>query len=309
MKRMSLGAVVLLSICLALFLIACEGGENAPVSTTTATPSPTAATPSPTSAVAGSPEAGAAPAAPVYIALGDSLAVGDGASDPSSTAYVPQFHQYLRQALGIPDLALMNLGHGGDTSADLINYGHLAQAVNEIRARDFDESLDNDVQVVTLDIGANDVLGLFFTLVLSGTCPDLQTSLAKPECVGDLQDALDGLRENFDQALDELGQADPDLTILTADVYNPFSGSGLAFDEVAEWALEGREGSPVEEGLNDIIRSVAGEHGVPVADWYSAFEGKSAEFIAPDHIHANDAGYAAMTDALVVAYEASGDLH
>jgi lysophospholipase L1-like esterase len=306
MKRMSLGAVVLLGICLALFLAGCEGGENAPVSTTTATPSPATATPSPASAVAGSP---AAAAAPIYIALGDSLAAGDGASDPSSTAYVPQFHEYLRQALGAPDLALMNLGHGGDTSADLIEHGHLAEAVSEIRARDFDESPDNDVQVVTLDIGANDVLGLFFTLVLSGTCPDLQTSLAKPECVGDLQDALDGLRENFDQALDELGQADPDLTILTADVYNPFSGSGLPFEDMAEWALEGREGSPVEQGLNDIIRSVAGEHAVPVADWYSAFEGKSAEFIAPDQIHANDAGYTAMTDALIVAYEASGNLH
>jgi lysophospholipase L1-like esterase len=299
MKRMSLGAIFLLGICLALFLAACEGGENGAVS-------PTAATPSPTSAVAGSLEAGAAP---IYIALGDSLAVGDGASDPSSTAYVPQFHQYLRQTLGIPDLALMNLGHGGDTSADLIEHGHLAQAVSEIRARDFDESPDDDVQVVTLDIGGNDVLGLFFTLALSGTCPDLQTSLAKPECVGGLQDALDGFRENFDQALDELVQADPHLTILTADLYNPFSGSGLAFEDVAEWALEGREGSPVEEGLNDIIRSVAGEHGVPVADWYGPFEGKSGEFIAADQIHANDAGYAAMTDALVVAYEASGDLH
>jgi lysophospholipase L1-like esterase len=296
---MSLGAVVLFGVCLALFLVACEGRENGDASTT-------AATPSPTSAVAGSPEAAAAP---IYIALGDSLAVGDGASDPSSTAYVPQFHQYLRQALGIPDLALMNLGHGGDTSADLIEHGHLAEAVSEIRARDFDESPVNDVQVVTLDIGGNDLLDLFLTLVISGTCPDLETSLAKPECVSGLQDALDGLRGNFDQALDELEQADPDLPILTADLYNPFSGSGLAFEEVAEWALEGREGSPVEEGLNDIIRSVAGEHGVPVADWYGAFEGKSAEFIAPDHIHANDAGYRAITDALVVAYEASGSLH
>jgi acyl-CoA thioesterase-1 len=306
MKRISLGAVVLFGICLALFLAGCEGGENAPVSPTAATPSPTATMPSPTATVAGSPEAAAAP---IYIALGDSLAVGDGASDPSSTAYVPQFHQYLRQALGIPDLALMNLGHGGDTSADLINYGHVAQAVSEIQARDFDESPDNDVQVVTLDIGGNDLLDLFLTLVITGTCPDLETSLAKAECVNGLQDALDGLRENFDQALDELRQADPDLPILTADLYNPFSGSGLAFEDVAEWALEGREGSPVEEGLNDIIRSVAGEHGVPVADWYSAFEGKSAEFISPDQIHANDAGYTAMTDALIVAYEASGNLH
>jgi lysophospholipase L1-like esterase len=94
--------------------------------------------------------------------------------------------------------------------------------------------------------------------------------------------------------------------VLTADLYNPFSGSGLAVDELAEAALEGREGSPVEEGLNDVIRSVAGEHGVPVADWHGAFQGKSAEFVSSDQIHPSDAGYRTMTDALIAAYEGAG---
>lgn len=292
MKRMSLAIPGLLVICLTVLLAACEDGEDGGVSTGTATASPAST---------------AGTAAPLYIALGDSLAVGDGASDPSSTAYVPLFHEYLREALEIPELALMNLGNGGDTSAELIEHGHLAEAVDEIRARNFDESLDNDVQVVTLDIGGNDLLDLFSTLVMSGTCPDLETSLAKPECANGLQDTLDGFRENFDRALDELGQADPGLPILTANLYNPFSGSGLPFEELAQWAQEGHEGSPVEEGLNDVIRSVAGEHGVAVADWHGAFQGKSAEFIAPDRIHANDAGYRAMTDAFIAAYEATGN--
>jgi len=299
---------------LLLLLAACEDGDDGGVSngTATASPSPTTAA-SPEATTSGeatptaSPQDGSADtAAPLYIALGDSLAVGDGASDPSSTAYVPLFHEYLREALDNPDLALMNLGHGGDTSADLIEHGHLAEAVDEIRARNFDESPDNDVEVVTLDIGGNDLLGLFFSLVIPGTCPDVETFLAEAECLNAFQDALDGLRENFDQALAELGQADPDLLVLTADLYNPFSGSGLPLDELAESALEGREGSPVEEGLNDVIRSIAGEHGVALADWYGSFQGKSAEFIAPDRIHANDAGYRAMTDALIAAYEAAG---
>jgi acyl-CoA thioesterase-1 len=280
-----------------VLLTACEGGEHGDISTATATATPA-------STVAASPET---TATPIYIALGDSLAVGDGASDPASTAYVPLFHEYLREALQIPELALMNLGHGGDTSAELIEHGHLAKAVDEIEARNFDEGPDNDVEVVTLDIGGNDLLGLFQSLVMPGTCPDLETFLAEPECLNAFQDALDGLRENFDQTLDELGQADPDLPILTADLYDPFSGSGLPFEELADLALEGREGSPFEEGLNDVIRSIAGEHDVPVADWYGAFQGKSAEFIAQDQIHANDAGYRAMTDALIAAYEATGD--
>lgn len=297
MKIASVAMILLVGMCLAVLATACEEGEDGGVSTATATASPA-------STVAVSPEA---TTAPLYIALGDSLATGHGASDPSSTAYVPLFHEYLREALEIPELALMNLGNGGDTSAELIEHGHVAKAVDEIRARNFDESPANDVHVVTLDIGGDDLLDLFFSLVIPGTCPDLETSLAKPECVNAFQDALDDFRENFDQALDELEQADPDLPVLTADLYNSFSGSGLPFEELAEWAQEGREGSPVEEGLNDVIRSIAGEHGVLVADWHGAFRGKSDEFIAADRIHANDAGYRAMSDALIAAHEATGD--
>ena len=36
---------------------------------------------------------------PLYLALGDSLAAGVGASDPEVTAYVPQVYQLLRQEL------------------------------------------------------------------------------------------------------------------------------------------------------------------------------------------------------------------
>jgi lysophospholipase L1-like esterase len=310
-------AALLLPLALLTLAVACDEEEE---EAARAAPSPAAAATA-TPLVTPSPEATPTPAQtqvqrlaspapslpPVYIALGDSLAAGAGASDPSSRAYVPLFHEYLGEALGIADLALMNLGHGGDTSTDLIEHGHLAKAVDEIRARNFDESPDNDVQVVTLDIGGNDLLGLFEGLVMPGTCPDAETSIAKAECLNALQDALDGLSENFDQALDELEQADPGLPVLTADLYNPFSGSGLPFEELAELALEGREGSPFEEGLNDVIRSIADEHGVAVADWYGPFQGKSAEFMAPDRIHANDAGYSVMADALIAAYEATAD--
>ncbi len=200
----------------------------------------------------------------------------------------------------------MNLGDGGDTSADLIEHGHLAEAVDEIQARNFDEGADNDVVVVTLNIGGNDLLGLFFDLVIPGTCPDVETFLAEPACLNAFQDGLEGFKENLDVALVELERADPDLPVIVGNLYNPFSGSGLPLDELAESALGGVEGTAVEEGLNDAIRSVAGEHGVPVADWQGAFEGKSAEFVAPDRIHANDAGYRAMTDALISAHEGGG---
>jgi hypothetical protein len=36
----------------------------------------------------------------VYLAVGDSIAAGEGASDPASTAYVPLFHQFLQSKDG-----------------------------------------------------------------------------------------------------------------------------------------------------------------------------------------------------------------
>ena len=58
---------------------------------------------------------------PLYLALGDSLAAGVGASNPTVTAYVPQLYELLRQQLacqpaGRPScrsLALRNLGVAG----------------------------------------------------------------------------------------------------------------------------------------------------------------------------------------------------
>src|SRR5574341_385017 len=89
---------------------------------------------------------------PEYLALGDSLAFGIGASDPDA-GYVTQVHNYLRQALdpgtadppplgAVPDafnarfLGLANLGvggpgapPGGETTATMIAGGQLAAAV------------------------------------------------------------------------------------------------------------------------------------------------------------------------------------
>ena len=50
----------------------------------------------------------------LYIALGDSLSEGSGASDPAATAFVPLVHQDLDEPY-----ELLNLGHAGDTSAQL----------------------------------------------------------------------------------------------------------------------------------------------------------------------------------------------
>src|SRR5713226_8920664 len=109
----------------------------------------------------------------VYLALGDSLSAGNGASDRNETAFVPLVHK----ALG-PNVQLLNLGVPGDTSEDLLNGGPLDQAITEITQRKNDGIAGNEVAVVTLEIGGNDLLKLFFDFVVPAICPNAKDSLS-----------------------------------------------------------------------------------------------------------------------------------
>lgn len=231
-----------------------------------------------------------------YIALGNSLSEGVGASDRETTAFVPLVHEGLGDGF-----ELLNLGHSGDTSRDLIDHGHLDEAILEVNERNSDDDPDNDVKLVTLEIGGNDLLELFFNLVLPGTCPSVTESLARPQCVDALRQALDRFGPNLETALDRLQQADPDLTIAVMTLYNPFSGGIETVAEIAEVALEGEPDTPFPAGLNDLIRSETSARGLTQVDWYPLFVGKAGEYVSPDLIHPNDTGYEVLANAVLEA--------
>ena len=228
-----------------------------------------------------------------YVALGDSLSAGVGASSPQNT-----FVALVKRHLGT-DVELINLGHSGDTSDDLLQTGKLDEAVETITTRAGDSDDSNDVRLITLEIGGNDLLGIYFSQVQTGACPDVETALTQPTCTQTLRDALDGFRPNFDTALDRLREAAPDVPIVVMTLYNPFDFLG-AIGELGVLSLDGRAGSEFPEGMNDIIRSVAGEHqDVLVANVYAAFKGRTASLLFSDFIHPNDAGYQVMADAFI----------
>src|SRR3990170_6182375 len=143
-----------------------------------------------------------------YIALGDSLSEGVGASVRGESDFVSRVRDSLPG-----EFELLNLGESGDTSGDLIDHGHLDQAVDEVERRRDDDDADNDVKLVTLEIGGNDLLNIFFDLVLPGTCPSLKEALAKPVCVGAPRFPADAFGPNLAAAIDRLQAADPDLPI------------------------------------------------------------------------------------------------
>jgi lysophospholipase L1-like esterase len=231
----------------------------------------------------------------VYIALGDSLSEGVGASDPRATGFVALVHESLGQ-----EFDLINLGHSGDTSQDLIEHGHLDDAISEIGERNLNDDPEDDVRLVTLEIGGNDLLQLYFSLVVTGICPDAETSLRKAECVEPLASVLSGFEPNLVTIVERLHAVDPQLSIVLLTLYNPFSGLGGP-GEIGELSLEGAADSPFPDGVNDIIRALASERQLILADMYPLFEGRTGELISGDLIHPNDQGYRLMADAVTEA--------
>lgn len=231
----------------------------------------------------------------LYIALGDSLSEGAGASDPRATAFVPLVRAHLGDGY-----ALLNLGHSGDTSDQLIDHGHLDDALSEIRDRNGDDDASNDVTLVTLEIGGNDLLRIYFSLVITGACPDVETSISKPECTEPFRDALDAYEPNLAATLDALQEADPALRILLLTLYNPFAGDGDT-GALGDLALEGVADTPFPDGMNDMIRRQADDHALTLVDVYPAFQDSTEDLISSDLIHPNDVGYQVMADAVIAA--------
>lgn len=240
--------------------------------------------------------------APLYLALGDSLSAGVGATGFSAEkAFVGLVHDELG-----PEFALLNLGIAGHDSHEMIAKGPLDRAIAEIGGRNDDDDPDNDVEVVTLEIGGNDLLDLFFDLVLPGRCPSVAEGLQTPECVEALRETLDTYESNLGQILDRLQEADPELNLFLMTLYNPFSGASPLLDELGELSLEGAPDTPFPEGLQDIIRRQAEENDVPLVEVYPLFEGKAREYIAGDTIHPNDTGYRVMADAVIAEMREAG---
>jgi lysophospholipase L1-like esterase len=237
----------------------------------------------------------------LYIALGDSLSAGVGASVYDEKGFVPLVHE----GLG-PEFALLNLGIAGDTSTQMLEEGTLERAITEIEQRNHDDDEGNDVEVVTLEIGGNDLLDIFFDLVLPGRCPNVTQGLERPECVNALRSALDRYEPNLDLIIDRLHEADPDLNLFLMTLYNPWSGGDPALSGLAELSLEGDADTPFPEGLQDIIRTQAEANGVALVEVYPLFAGKSKELIASDQIHPNDAGYSVMADAVLAEVRDAG---
>jgi lysophospholipase L1-like esterase len=244
----------------------------------------------------------ASAAKPVQLALGDSWAFGFGAAVPSEGGYVPLLHTALQERFdcspsdnpkprqGCRKLELVSLAVSGATTPTLIQ-NQLPQAVALLEARNSDRNPRNNVEVVTLHIGGNDV-----TNPIIGAC----VSGASPSCLATIQAEFAAYRSDLDAALSALREAaGPETRIVIGTYDNPIANCVLG-------GLPGAvglgnvvlEGAPpaVPLGLHDIMRDVAADYNVEVADVFGDLA--PADWVGGnDCLHPDDSGYAKVAAA------------
>jgi lysophospholipase L1-like esterase len=217
---------------------------------------------------------------PVYVALGDSLAANVGVAE-ARDGYVSRFHNQLELRDGA-DYGLRNFGVSGETTGTLIRGGQLDAATAFMER--------NEVAYVTIDIGANNLLGHLGSEACSNSLQDL-------ECQSRLQATFDAYGPDIEVILEEIEDAAPDATVVFLTAYNPFSlGLGTELEAATDAALA---------EFNGIASDIADERGVSVADGFGPMgrtAGATTHMLdaSPD-IHPVPIGYDLLAGALLDA--------
>ena len=234
--------------------------------------------------------------AATYLALGNSVAFGIGASN--NYGYVPLLHDFLTarscgsgEAVGCR-LDLVNIAEPGATSTSLIEGTQPTQLVKAeqlLVERNHNATPTDDVRLITLDIGGNDVFGpVFEVCVPDPTVAACQATIARQLVL---------LAANYETILSRLrAAAGPETTIAVMTYYNPLPGCPLSdFSGLADAVLEGGPPLPLTvSGLNDIIRAAAKDNGAVVAETKGVVG--SGDLVG-DCLHPNDSGHAAIAGA------------
>jgi len=224
---------------------------------------------------------------PVQLGVGDSVAWGFGASDPFETGYVPLINQrasdlYCVEGVtpGCAPVDLVNLAVPGATSGSLIAI-QLQPAIDLLTERNFDDNPGNDVVLVTVTIGGNDLFNPVIAACAGGVTP---------ECTEVISNGFASYTANLGVILGSLrAAAGPDTEIAMMTYYNPLGACFLAdLAPLADLVLEG--GGPLPFGLNDIIRGVSAATDVTIVETYGELRRK--DFVGgQDCLHPDDSGY------------------
>lgn len=263
---------------------------------------------------------------PVHVVIGDSLPAGQQSVPPAvdfpttaalwkASGFVAQYHQVLRRELacspGRPHrhpgkschaLQLVNLSRtgipgvaAGVTTATVLQAGdQVDQAVALIEERNSNRSPRDDVEVVTVSIGGNDLYGP----AVAACVPPTRA------CLPALEATFTGFEGRYDQILAALREAaGPGTVILAMTYYNPlpFCALGAANPAAAralgDFILEGGDiglgAMPL--GFNDRLRQVADRYGAIVVDTFGTLG--DGDFVGgADCVHPDGDGHRALAE-------------
>lgn len=198
---------------------------------------------------------------PFYLSLGTSLSVGiqpdaTGENQLTNTGYADQLHQLLRLKqrrlqhvkLGCPSETTTTMILGGSLFCPYPLGSQLAQAVDFLRTN------RGAVSLVTLDMGANDLL------------PCAGAAGIDPVCIFN---AFVDVQTNLPFILSELrSAAGPGVPIVAMNYYNPFVAAWLQGPPGEEFA---RQSALLLGQFNDLLEAIYAGFAVPVGDVARAF--------------------------------------
>jgi len=217
------------------------------------------------------------PASLIYVALGDSLAVGTGAS---YKGYVDRYADYLRADTSA-QVSVTNLGQDGQTSSELLyalrNDASSRQAVSA-------------AHVVTFNTGLND-LGHAGEAYENGTCGGADNQ----DC---LRAAVEAFKENWDAIIAELLSLRSSRETIIRTIGMGHTPKIFVDDAITSWPSEGkiedfRVLKPYVEEVNYLIATTTADKDVPYVEVYL-----DKGHVNPDGVHPNDEGYQVIAEQL-----------
>jgi lysophospholipase L1-like esterase len=243
-------------------------------------------------ALALAPASAQAPA-PAYVAVGDSIEFGLGDDTPADGfGYVPQVAAFLTGVFMQP-VETHNLGEPFARVRDIWR-DQVPGALSRVAGR--------APVVVSWGGGGND-LAEVATGPQAAACRQIQS------CLGRFNGLLNEVEQTIDRTIGRLRAAlGPGAVILMRTQYNALLRPGCATPDVAALGnatLEGVDGTVLDRGLNDRIRSVAEKYDAQVVDLFLPFAVNADSFVSPDCIHPSGAGHQAIATLSGAAFLAA----
>ena len=219
---------------------------------------------------------------PAYAAIGDSIEFGLRDDTPADGfGYVPPVAAFLTTFYGRP--------------VEVHNFGEPFAQTRDIWREQVPELLaaveDNAPVVVSWGGGGNDLAEV-------ATGPQAAACRQSQSCLGRFNGLLNEVEETIDRTIRRLRDAlGPDAVILMRTQYNALLRAGCASPEAAALAsitLEGLDGTVLDRGLNDRIRSVAEKYDAQVVDLFVPFALSPDTLVSADCIHPSGVGHEAI---------------